>query len=322
MRSIVAVALQSRPVGAVLDLFCELAAIPSPPGQERAVADRVIAELRDLGLDHTEDDAGAKIGGTPGTSSRGSRRPRPARRSSSARTSTRCRRPRRSSRSSRTASCATRPGRSSAPTTSRRSRRCSSPRSGSSTRAGRTRGSSSSSRPRRRRGSRAPRSSTWTRSSRRSGSVTTTRGRSARSSGAAPSSTSVDAVFRGRAAHAGMSPEDGRSAIAAAARAIADLRLGRIDEETTANVGTIEGGTARNIVPEFCTRRRRGALARPGQACRARPGDGGLVHLRRGGGRLRGGRDARAQVRRVPAGARRRAAPPGARPRSPRAGSR
>ena len=50
-----------------------------------------------------------------------------------------------------------------------------------------------------------------------------------------------------------MSPEDGRSAIAAAARAIADLRLGRLDDETTANVGMITGGTARNIVPEFCS---------------------------------------------------------------------
>jgi tripeptide aminopeptidase len=70
---------------------------------------------------------------------------------------------------------------------------------------------------------------------------------------AAPSSTSVDAVFTGRAAHAGMHPEEGRSAIAAAARAIADLRLGRIDDETTANVGVISGGTARNIVPEFCS---------------------------------------------------------------------
>jgi len=50
-----------------------------------------------------------------------------------------------------------------------------------------------------------------------------------------------------------MFPEEGRSAIAAAARAIADLRLGRIDEETTANVGVIRGGTATNIVPEWCT---------------------------------------------------------------------
>jgi tripeptide aminopeptidase len=63
----------------------------------------------------------------------------------------------------------------------------------------------------------------------------------------------LDFRFHGRAAHAGMAPEDGRSAIAAAARAIADFRLGRIDEETSANVGVIEGGTARNVVPERCS---------------------------------------------------------------------
>lgn len=68
----------------------------------------------------------------------------------------------------------------------------------------------------------------------------------------APSSTAIDAVFTGRAAHAGMQPEDGRSAIFAASRAIADLRLGRLDAETTANVGEIHGGTARNIVPDRC----------------------------------------------------------------------
>jgi len=68
----------------------------------------------------------------------------------------------------------------------------------------------------------------------------------------APSAQLLDARFHGRAAHAGMWPEDGRSAIAAAARAIADLRLGRVDEETTANVGVISGGTAANIVPEWC----------------------------------------------------------------------
>ena len=68
----------------------------------------------------------------------------------------------------------------------------------------------------------------------------------------APSAVWIEATFRGRAAHAGMYPEEGRSAIAAAARAIADMRLGRIDHETTANVGVITGGTARNIVPERC----------------------------------------------------------------------
>src|SRR6185312_15561927 len=69
----------------------------------------------------------------------------------------------------------------------------------------------------------------------------------------APWSQSMQVKFHGRAAHSGMFPEEGRSAIQAAARAIADLRLGRVDEETTANVGTITGGTAGNIVPEWCS---------------------------------------------------------------------
>jgi tripeptide aminopeptidase len=69
----------------------------------------------------------------------------------------------------------------------------------------------------------------------------------------APTARSLSVRFHGRAAHSGMYPEEGRSAIAAAARAIADLRLGRIDAETTANVGLISGGTARNIVPEWCS---------------------------------------------------------------------
>jgi tripeptide aminopeptidase len=69
----------------------------------------------------------------------------------------------------------------------------------------------------------------------------------------APFQCKLDASFRGRAAHSGMYPEEGRSAIVAAARAIADLRLGRLDEETTANVGEIQGGTARNIVPDRCS---------------------------------------------------------------------
>jgi tripeptide aminopeptidase len=69
----------------------------------------------------------------------------------------------------------------------------------------------------------------------------------------APFQCKLDASFHGRAAHSGMYPEEGRSAIVAAARAIADLRLGRLDEETTANVGEIQGGTARNIVPDHCS---------------------------------------------------------------------
>jgi tripeptide aminopeptidase len=68
----------------------------------------------------------------------------------------------------------------------------------------------------------------------------------------APWSSIIDVVFKGQSAHAGMYPEEGRSAIAAAARAIADLRLGRIDEETSANVGVIRGGSARNVIPDRC----------------------------------------------------------------------
>jgi tripeptide aminopeptidase len=69
---------------------------------------------------------------------------------------------------------------------------------------------------------------------------------------AAPTLHRIDAELRGRSAHAGLRPEDGRSAIAAAAKAIAAMRLGRLDPETTANVGTIAGGTAINVVPERC----------------------------------------------------------------------
>ena len=68
-----------------------------------------------------------------------------------------------------------------------------------------------------------------------------------------PHARILDFRFHGTAAHAGMYPEDGRSAIAAASRAIADFRLGRIDHETSANVGVISGGTARNVVPEWCS---------------------------------------------------------------------
>src|SRR4029078_13291069 len=67
-----------------------------------------------------------------------------------------------------------------------------------------------------------------------------------------PNSMIMKITFTGQAAHAGMAPEEGRSAIAAAARAIGDMRLRRLDEETTANVGTVRGGVARNIVPESC----------------------------------------------------------------------
>jgi tripeptide aminopeptidase len=71
---------------------------------------------------------------------------------------------------------------------------------------------------------------------------------------ASPTYFRIEAAFHGKAAHAGIRPEDGRSAIEAAARAIAVMPLGRIDDETTSNVGTIHGGAGgTNVVAERCT---------------------------------------------------------------------
>ena len=66
----------------------------------------------------------------------------------------------------------------------------------------------------------------------------------------APFQDSIDAVFTGRAAHAGIEPEKGINSIKAAAAAISRIESGRIDSETTCNIGKISGGQARNIVPE------------------------------------------------------------------------
>ncbi len=68
-----------------------------------------------------------------------------------------------------------------------------------------------------------------------------------------PTHVNFDITIRGRAAHAGLEPEKGISAIRVAAQAIARMPEGRIDFETTANVGTIEGGLIRNGVPETVT---------------------------------------------------------------------
>ena len=69
---------------------------------------------------------------------------------------------------------------------------------------------------------------------------------------AAPTYKRLEAAFEGREAHAGVNPEEGHSAIAAAGAAIAQMKLGRLDGETTANVGLIEGGTASNVVAGHC----------------------------------------------------------------------
>lgn len=68
-----------------------------------------------------------------------------------------------------------------------------------------------------------------------------------------PSYFAIDVAVKGRSAHAGMEPEKGINAILAASRAIAVLPLGRLDHDTTANVGVIQGGLVRNGVPESAT---------------------------------------------------------------------
>ncbi len=68
----------------------------------------------------------------------------------------------------------------------------------------------------------------------------------------APSAVKLTWRVHGVAAHAGVHPERGTNAVQVASQAIAAMRLGRLDEETTANIGHIKGGLARNIVPEYC----------------------------------------------------------------------
>jgi tripeptide aminopeptidase len=71
----------------------------------------------------------------------------------------------------------------------------------------------------------------------------------------APTLVSFVAKILGKASHAGFAPEQGINAIAIAAEAITQVKQGRIDEETTINIGIIEGGKALNIVPEVCVLR-------------------------------------------------------------------
>ena len=238
----------------VLELFLELAAIPSPPGEERAVADRVLAYLRALGLEPDEDDAGARIGSTMGNIV--ARLP-----------------PADSAGGTPIFLCAhldtvppTAPiepiiedgvARNAQPTILgadnkaavaamldgvRRVLAEERPHAGIEL----------VFTPKEETGLEGAREFDPSRLTARLGFVYDHAGPIGELVTAAPSSTSLDAVFVGRAAHAGMHPEEGRSAIFAAARAIADLRLGRVDAVTTANVGRISGGTARNIVPERC----------------------------------------------------------------------
>ena len=71
--------------------------------------------------------------------------------------------------------------------------------------------------------------------------------------GSSPTYVSFEVKITGRSAHAGVEPEKGLSAIKIAAEIISELPQGRLDEETTFNVGTISGGSVRNAVPEQAT---------------------------------------------------------------------
>jgi len=69
----------------------------------------------------------------------------------------------------------------------------------------------------------------------------------------APSQNSLQIIIYGKSAHAGSNPEEGINAIQVAGFALSRMKLGRIDEETTANIGIISGGKATNIVPDKVT---------------------------------------------------------------------
>jgi len=69
----------------------------------------------------------------------------------------------------------------------------------------------------------------------------------------APSANRLEIKIHGKDAHAGAAPERGINAISLAGKAIAGIEVGRIDRETTCNIGVIEGGVAINIVPKLVT---------------------------------------------------------------------
>lgn len=71
----------------------------------------------------------------------------------------------------------------------------------------------------------------------------------------APSLISFEIKVTGKAAHAGFEPEKGIHAIAVMAQIIGAIQQGHVNEQTTCNIGMIQGGTGTNIVPETCTAR-------------------------------------------------------------------
>ncbi len=65
-----------------------------------------------------------------------------------------------------------------------------------------------------------------------------------------PAQDKIDVTISGKPAHAGVAPQEGISAIMVASEAINNMKLLRVDEETTANIGVIEGGQVTNIVAQ------------------------------------------------------------------------
>ena len=236
-----------------MDLFLELAAIPSPPGEERGVADRVIEELRSIGLEVDEDDTGPAIGSTMGSLY--------ARLEPTAEGTPMflCAHldtvppegpiePVVEDGVVRNAAGTILGADNKAAVASMIEAARRTLEGGPAARRARARlHGEGGGRPARRVRLRPHPSR------RRAGLRLRPGGPDRRDRHRRAVGGDLEVAFHGRSAHAGMYPEEGRSAIAAAARAIADLRLGRIDEETSANVGLIEGGTARNIIPEHCT---------------------------------------------------------------------
>jgi tripeptide aminopeptidase len=242
------------PQDELLDLFTELAALPSPPGEERVVADRVTAYLRDLGLDVTEDDAGERIGSNAGNVY--------TRIEATAETGTPlffC------------AHLDTVPpeGAIEPVVDDGVIRNAAGTILGADNKAAvavmldATRRLLSENRPhagiellftpKEEVGLIGAAAFDHEQLSARVGYVYDQAAPIGEVILGAPYAHSMEVRFHGRAAHSGMYPEEGRSAIAAAAKAIADFKLGRIDEDSTSNVGIISGGTAGNIVPEWCT---------------------------------------------------------------------
>jgi tripeptide aminopeptidase len=243
------------PLSNALPLFLELVAIPSPPGEERAVADRVISELRELGLQVEEDDAGEAVGSTIGNLL--------------------CRLPGRNGDGTPIFLCAhldTVPpqgpiepfvdedglvrnaggtilgadNKSAVVAMIEAARRIVEERRPHA-------GVELVFTPKEEVGLLGAGAFDHTRLEAELGYVYDQAAPIGEVILGAPYGRTLSVRFHGRPAHSGMVPEEGRSAISAAARAIADLRLGRLDEETTANVGLISGGSARNIVPEWCS---------------------------------------------------------------------